>query len=96
MYEQTNEIGFNLTDYFAVVRRRWFGASALAVLVIIASAWLAWSLPATYESEGTVLVEREEIPEGLVVSTVTGYAQERIENIKRRALTRERLSLIHI
>ena len=88
---QNNEIGLNLTDYFAVVRRRWFAALVLAMLVALGAAWLAWSLPAIYESEGTVLVEREEIPEGLVVSTVTGYAQERIENIKRRALTGERL-----
>jgi len=91
MAEQMQELGFSLTDYIEVLKRRWLGALGIALLLIAASVWLAWSLPATYESNGTVLVEREEIPEGLVNRTVTGYAQERIEDIKQRALTRERL-----
>ena len=91
MAEQTQDLGFSLADYAAVLRRRWLGSALVALLVVLAAVALAWFLPATYQSEGTVLVEREDIPEGLVPSTVTGYAQERIENIKRRALTRERL-----
>ena len=91
MSEQTQELGFSLADYFVVLRRRWLGATLVALLTVLAAVWLAWALPATYQSQGTVLVERVGIPEGLVNSTVTGYAQERIENIKRQALTRERL-----
>ena len=91
MSEQTQELGFSLADYFVVLRRRWLGAMLVALLTVLAAVWLAWALPATYQSQGTVLVERVGIPEGLVNSTVTGYAQERIENIKRQALTRERL-----
>jgi len=91
MAENNYEIGMSLTDYGKIISRRWVGALVLFLVGLGAALWLAFALPAVYESEGTILVEREEIPSDVVVTTVTGFVQERIESIRQRALTRDYL-----
>jgi polysaccharide chain length determinant protein (PEP-CTERM system associated) len=48
-------------------------------------------LPPKYRSAGTILIESQQIPTDLVQATVTSYADERIEVIKQRVMTRENL-----
>jgi uncharacterized protein involved in exopolysaccharide biosynthesis len=48
-------------------------------------------LPAIYRSEAKILVESQQIPSDLVRSTVNSYAEERIEIIKQRVMTRDTL-----
>ena len=59
----------------------------VAVLGII----IAFVLPPTYRAESRVFIERQQIPDTLVSTTVTGYVQERLEIISQRVLTPERL-----
>jgi uncharacterized protein involved in exopolysaccharide biosynthesis len=52
---------------------------------------IAALLPATYVSEGKILVQSQQIPTELVRPTVTSAAQERIQVIEQRTMTRENL-----
>jgi polysaccharide biosynthesis transport protein len=44
-------------------------------------------LPSVYRSVATILIEQQEIPEDLVRSTVTSFADQRIEMISQRVMT---------
>lgn len=63
------------------------GIVALFVLV-------ALLLPPVYRSSATVLIEQQEIPQDLVRSTVTSFADQRIQMIIQRAMTFAKLSEI--
>lgn len=78
-------------DYIGILRRRaglaiggFFGTLAVGVAV-------ALLLPPVYRATGAILVESQQIPTDLVQATVTSYADERIEVIKQRVMTRENL-----
>lgn len=81
----------DLFGYLAVLRRR----RAMILLVagggIVASLLLAWLLPPVYRSTATILIEEQEIPSDLVRSTITSYADQRIETIKQQVLSRTTL-----
>src|SRR5947209_4967874 len=80
--------------YLGVLQRRW--ALFLIPFVLIAgiggAAALLW--PATYLSEGKILVQSQQIPTDLVRPTVTNAAQERIQVIEQRTMTRDNLIAI--
>ena len=83
--------GASLTDLVDVVRRR---ARAIAITFAIAflvTCVLALALPSTYRSTGTILIEQQEIPTDLVRSTVTSYADERVQIISQRVMTTQNL-----
>lgn len=63
---------------------------AIALLAGIAF-FVASIIPPTYRSEAIVLVETQQIPDELVRSTVTSIAAERIQIIKQRVMTRDRM-----
>lgn len=85
-----------LDDYIGALKRR-KGAMALVALVILAaSVGLAFGLPPVYRSTATILIEQQEIPADLVRSTVTSYADQRIQVISQRVMTRSNLvDIIH-
>lgn len=64
-----------------------FGILVLLALVSI----ITIALPPIFRSTGTVLVETQQIPTDLVKSTITSLASERIDVIKQRVMTREKL-----
>ena len=76
-----------LGDYLDIVRRRIYLVIIPAIILIAISATVAYMLPATYKSEGLILIESQEIPSDLVKSTVTSFADQRIEVIKQRIMT---------
>ena len=74
-----------------ILRRRgvWGG---LAFLVVIApTASLITFLPDIYRSAATVLIERQQIPDDLVKSTVTSALEVRLQTISQEILSRSRL-----
>ena len=81
--ENTRSIG----DYINMVRRRKrvlvITASAVMVLIILTT--FLW--PKTYRSQAIILIEQQDIPTDLVQTTITSYAQQRIEEIKQRIMT---------
>jgi uncharacterized protein involved in exopolysaccharide biosynthesis len=80
--------------YWELVQRRWL--YFIIPFVIIASGGIVASKlwPAVYLSEGKILVEAQQIPTDLVRPTVTSAAQERIQVIEQRTMTRDNLVAI--
>ncbi|MBN7795260.1 GumC family protein [Parahaliea mediterranea] len=71
-------------------RRRWyFLATFLSALLL--SLALAFLLPKTYVSTGTIAVESQQIPEDFVRSTITTLAGERVGMMEARVMTSARL-----
>jgi uncharacterized protein involved in exopolysaccharide biosynthesis len=91
-----SDLGYLLQPayYFGLLQRRWpyFFIPFLSVLLIGSAAVYLW--PATYFSEGKILVQSQQIPTELVRPTVTSAAQERIQVIEQRTMTRDNLLAI--
>jgi uncharacterized protein involved in exopolysaccharide biosynthesis len=83
--------GLSLPEYVGIARRRvrpMLIAFAAGLLITIALA-LLW--PASYRSTATILIEQQELPSDLVRSTVTSFADERVQMISQRVMTTETL-----
>lgn len=82
---------FSIEDALIILRRR-FLYFLLPVLIVAPLGVLAvMLLPAQYSAKGTILVESQQIPTEFVRSTINSYAQERIQTIRQRVMTRNRL-----
>jgi uncharacterized protein involved in exopolysaccharide biosynthesis len=79
--------------YEILKRRALYFAIPFAVIFAIGS-MIAYAWPARYLSQGTILVSSQQIPSDLVRSTVSTVANERIQIIEQRILTRENLLAI--
>jgi polysaccharide chain length determinant protein (PEP-CTERM system associated) len=78
-------------DLLAIARRRRksFAIPALAILGI--AGLVALLLPSVYKSTATILIEEQEIPTEMVMTTVTSYAEQRIQQINQRIMSFTRL-----
>lgn len=85
--EQTGDV----TEYLALLRRRKGGILLLIGVLLLSALILAFALPAVYRSQATILIEEQEVPTDLVRSTVTSYADQRIQTIKHQVMTRANL-----
>jgi uncharacterized protein involved in exopolysaccharide biosynthesis len=83
-----------LEFYLAVIRRRWAFFLIPFAAVLILGTLVAMLLPPLYRSEARILVQSQQIPLDLVQSTVTASAEERIEVITQRIMTRNHLKSI--
>lgn len=78
----------------ATIKRRMpLGLTVLGVLLVVTAA-LALGLPSYYKSRAVILIEAQEIPQDLVRSLITGYADQRMQVIAQRVLTNSNLSSI--
>ncbi len=80
-----------LQDYLAAFRRRKTLILLAGGILLILSLAAAFLWPATYKSMATILIEEQEIPSELVHSTITSYADQRIETIKQQVMSRTTL-----
>lgn len=82
-----NEDGKSLAHYLQVLRRRKkpMRLAALMTMGVAILAVLFW--PPTYRALATILIEEQEIPQDLVRSTITGFANQEIQVISQRVLT---------
>ncbi|MCJ7602551.1 MAG: Wzz/FepE/Etk N-terminal domain-containing protein [Desulfobulbaceae bacterium] len=78
-------------DYLAVLKRRKWSLVLPAVIVMLISAAVALILPPVYQSVSTILIEEQEIPDNFVMSTVTSYAEQRLQSIHQRIMSTSRL-----
>lgn len=81
----------DLRHYWRVLlaRRHYFLWPAAAILLL--AAIVALALPPVYESSSTILIEEQQIPPDFVKTTVTGYADQRIQSLNQQILSRTRL-----
>jgi len=83
-----------IPDLRAKVRRYWRQRGViLAVIAAVMSATVALALllPSTYTSGATILIEQQEIPQELVRSAVTSFADQRVQIISQRVMTTQNL-----
>ena len=85
------EYELTLNDYLSILKRRIWQIVVIASVIMIASIFVAVLLPPIYQSTGTILVESQQISNDVIRSSDTSLADERIEVIKRRVMTRENL-----
>lgn len=87
MEEDAKSIG----DYLSIAWRRKFLILIPFILVISITVLTVFLLPPVYRSTGTILIESQQIPQELIQSTVTSFADERIQVIKQRIMTSQTL-----
>ncbi|MCB1703085.1 MAG: hypothetical protein KDI14_19920 [Halioglobus sp.] len=85
--DSVQEQPMSLDEYIAAFKRRRkpIMYTAFAIFVIALLAALLW--PPTYKASATILIEEQEIPDDMVRSTITSYANQQIEVIRQRVLT---------
>jgi len=81
----------DIRDYLAILqaRKNYFLIPALAVFLLVAA--IALLLPSIYASTSTILIEEQQIPQDFVRSTVTGFADQRIQSLTQQILSRTKL-----
>ena len=89
-----SEYEMSLNDYLAVIKRRALLLGLSFSVILGVSLVIAITIPPVYQSTGTILVESQQISSDLVAASNTTYADERIEIIRQRVMTREHLMRI--
>jgi polysaccharide biosynthesis transport protein len=92
--EVTEDTGRDLGDYLRALRRRGKQIIAIAGTLFAISLAVALLLPSSYRSTATILIEQQEIPPDLVRSTISSYADQRIQVISQQVMTRANLMRI--
>ncbi len=80
-----------LADYLVILDRRKAWLFGTAAVILFVSFTVAFVLPPVFQSTATILIEQQEIPTELVQSTVTSYADQRLQVISQRVMTRSNL-----
>ena len=80
-----------LRDLLAAARHRRKTLILAFCVALLCFILLAMFLPPKFRSAGTILIEQQEMPQELVRSTVTSYADERVQVISKRVMTTETL-----
>jgi uncharacterized protein involved in exopolysaccharide biosynthesis len=81
-------------EYLSFVSRRRWPMVLTALVVVAIAAAVAVLLPPSYRSTATILIEEQEIPPDLVRTTISSYADQRIQVISQQVMTRSNLMQI--
>lgn len=80
-----------LGDYLSIAWRRKFYILIPSIIVLFVTIATVLVLPPVYQSTGTILIESQQIPQELIQSTVTSFADERIQVIQQRIMSSQQL-----
>ncbi len=86
--------GPGLAEYIQVFSRRRGIFLLTSGLILLVALGLAFGLPPVYRSSATILIEQPEIPKELVPSTITSFADQRVQMISQRVMTSANLQQI--
>lgn len=64
---------------------------AVSFVLLLITVGVVFGLPPVYRSTATILIEQQEIPQELVRSTITSFADQRIQVTSQRVMTRANL-----
>jgi uncharacterized protein involved in exopolysaccharide biosynthesis len=81
-------------DLVAAFRRRRKQIASIVVMLLVVAAAVAALIPSVYKSTATILIEQQEIPPDLVRSTISSYADQRIQTISQQEMERANLSTL--
>ena len=87
---ETDSLSFS--DLLGLLRRRLTVFALSFVALMSLTVLIAFGLPSVYDSTGTILIEQQDIPDDLVQSTITSYADERIQVISQRVMSTDNLA----
>ena len=80
-----------IAEFVEMVKRRKSIFFITTLILTLLSVIVAFVIPPDYRSTSTILIEQQEIPQDLVRSTVTSYADQRVQIISQRVMTRPNL-----
>ncbi len=83
--------GMNLREWLQALQRRSGLMALIFATVALLAVMTAFLWPATYQASGTILIEQQELPADLVRSTISSYADQRIQIITQQVMTTENL-----
>lgn len=89
-----SEYEMSVNDYIAIIKHHALLLIISGAVILGACIAVAISLPPTFESSGTILIESQQISPDLVAANNNTFADERIEVIRQRVMTRENLVAI--
>jgi succinoglycan biosynthesis transport protein ExoP len=92
--EEADRSGPALAGATAALRRRRWLALCIFTGTLTAVVSIVWFLPDVYRSTATVLIDRQQIPDELVRSTVTSGLEIRLHTISQEILSRSRLQAL--
>ena len=81
----------SVADYLAIASRRKWSFILPALIILVIAVAVALLLPPVYRSTSTILIEEQEIPADFVVTTVTSFAEQRLQQINQRIMSTTRL-----
>jgi polysaccharide biosynthesis transport protein len=76
----------SISDIKGLVRRRMKPFIAIFSLVLLIAMVVAVALPPIYSSKAVIIIESQQISDAYVKSTITSYAEERLDMITREIL----------
>src|SRR4030095_240240 len=82
------------SDFIAAFRRRRKQIATMVAALFAIGLAVAMALPSVYKSTATILIEQQEIPPDFVRSTISSYADQRIQVISQQVMTRSNLMRI--
>ena len=85
------EQGQDIAKVSVIIKRRKWWLIVPFVLTVILAATISLLLPNMYKSTATILIKSQQIPPTLVPSTVTSYAEQRIQTITQEVMSRSRI-----
>ena len=86
-FDESLESEKSLADWIRALKRRKTAVFITAGILTVITLLLAFFLPAKYQSAGTILIEQQEIPQDFVRSTITTFADQRLQVIQQRVMT---------
>ena len=94
MEENEKTLTETIRAFLGMAKRHAFYLLIPFISISIVASVVALKLPMAYLSKGTILIEQQQVPESMIHTTVTGFADERIRFIQQRVMTRERILTI--
>lgn len=76
----------SIKDLVVILKRRTWSIVLPAASIFVVAVVLAFTLPPVYRSESTILIEDQEVPRDFVSTTVTSFADQRLQSINQRIM----------
>jgi succinoglycan biosynthesis transport protein ExoP len=89
-----DEQEFNLAEVISAIKRRSKLLILVGITVFLIGLSIAAFLPSVYRTQAVILIERQEIPVDLVRSTVTSFAEQRIQVLSQRVMSSSNLTRV--
>ena len=91
MNSYTEPSSKSIKDYLDIAKRRKWSLIIPAVVIFLGACVVAKVLPSVYKSTATILIEEQDVPVDFVRTTVTSYAEQRLQTIYQKIMSFSKL-----